>query len=235
MSQPIDLSRLAEPFPPDDIEWLPGVTTKDKSKALAFPYVNNRAIMDRLDEVCGPENWRNEFEAGPGGGVLCGISVRVAYPDGGPDGGPSAAWVTKWDGAENTDVEAVKGGLSSAQKRAAMQWGIGRYFAKIPPQWVRLDERGRFAETPRIPKAFLPGTSGSAVGSAPPESARQTPQPAPRPEPQAVPQAAPRAQSSPAPQSAAPPTPRVGERRVIRPAEPAPAKAGDNGHAHPAR
>jgi hypothetical protein len=35
--------------------------------------------------------------------------------------------VWKEDGAENTDIEAVKGGLSGAMKRAAVQWGCGRY------------------------------------------------------------------------------------------------------------
>lgn len=50
------------------------------------------------------------------GGVECGISIKI-------DG----EWITKWDAAENTQVEAVKGGRSGAMKRAAVQWGIGRY------------------------------------------------------------------------------------------------------------
>src|SRR5690606_24819294 len=94
--------------------------------------------------------WRNEFKNGPEGGVLCGISDRIDYGDG------TTEWVTKWDGAENTDVEAVKGGLSNAQKRAVTQWGCALYLYDLPQQWVRLDERGRFAETPRIPREYLP-------------------------------------------------------------------------------
>jgi hypothetical protein len=147
-----DLSVLAAPFPPEDVEWKPGAVTRDKTRGLAMAYISSRAVQDRLDDVCGPDGWRNEFRSAPEGGVLCGISIRVTRPDG------ESEWITKWDGAENTDVEAVKGGLSGAMKRAAVQWGIGRYLYRLPQQWVRLDERGRFAEPPRLPAAFLPGS-----------------------------------------------------------------------------
>src|SRR5690554_3820203 len=116
--QPPDLARLREPFPADDIEWKPGAVTRDRTRGLAMAYITSRAIQDRLDDVCGPANWRNEFRPGPEGGVLCGISINVT-------GDPrSPQWVTKWDGAENTEVEAIKGGLSGAMKRAAVQWGV---------------------------------------------------------------------------------------------------------------
>lgn len=104
--------RLAAPFSPEDIKHRKGPNGKQ------LPYVTNRAIQDRLDEVMGPANWKNEFrEWGQGSpGVLCGLSLRI-----------DNEWITKWDGAEQTDIEAVKGGLSDAMKRAAVQWGIGRY------------------------------------------------------------------------------------------------------------
>lgn len=146
-----DLRRLAAPFAPADVEWKPGATTRDKSKGLAMCYISSRAVQNRLDDVCGPADWRNAFRPGPEGGVLCGISIYVERGEGSP-----GEWVTKWDGAESTDVEAVKGGLSGAMKRAAVQWGIGRYLYDMPAQWVRLDDRGRFAETPRIPREHLP-------------------------------------------------------------------------------
>ncbi len=145
-----DLPRLADPFSADDVEWKPGATTRDKTKGLAMAYLTSRAVQQRFDDVCGPADWRNEFAEGPGGGVLCGISVRVDRADG------TSEWVTKWDGADNSQVEAVKGGLSGATKRAAVQWGVGRYLYDLPATWVRLDDRGRFAETPRIPREHLP-------------------------------------------------------------------------------
>lgn len=138
-----DLARLAEPFPARDVEWRIGQcgTTRDgRAWAKVLAYVTNRAIQDRLDAVCGPGGWRNEFREWQGGAVLCGLSVRVG-----------AEWVTKWDGAENTDIEAVKGGLSGAMKRAAVQWGVGRYLYDLDEGWaIILDKRERdahFAKT----------------------------------------------------------------------------------------
>ena len=165
-----ELRRLAAPFPPADVEWKPGATTRDKSKGLAMCYISSRAVQNRLDAVCGPADWRNEFRPGPEGGVLCGISVYVERADG------TAEWITKWDGSESTDIEAVKGGLSGSMKRAAVQWGIGRYLYDLPAQWVRLDDRGRFAETPRIPREHLPQANGQTRSDARPA---QRPQNAP--------------------------------------------------------
>lgn len=110
---------LKKPFAPDEVEWRlqqSGKSSGGKVYALALCYVTNRAIMDRLDAVCGAENWRNEYTPAPMGGVMCGLSIKVG-----------TEWITKWDGADNTDIEGTKGGLSGAMKRAAVQWGIGRY------------------------------------------------------------------------------------------------------------
>ena len=52
-------------------------------------------------------------------------------------------WITKYDGAPNTDIEAVKGGLSDASKRAAVQWGIGRYLYGMESVWVDVEQRGK--------------------------------------------------------------------------------------------
>nr|DAQ93105.1 MAG TPA: DNA REPAIR PROTEIN RAD52 HOMOLOG-BINDING PROTEIN, DNA REPAIR, DNA.7A [Caudoviricetes sp.] len=115
----MDLNRLDEPFSASDIEWRIQQAGKANNGiwAKVLAYVTNRAIMKRLDDVCGKTGWRNEYRDIPnGGGVECGISIKV-------DG----EWITKWDAAENTQVEAVKGGRSGAMKRAAVQWGIGRY------------------------------------------------------------------------------------------------------------
>ena len=130
----MDLSKLKDCFEPNDIEWRLqqcGKTKEGKIWGMALAYVTNRAIMNRLDEVCGPENWKNEFKAAPDGGILCGISIKVGDE-----------WVTKWDGAENTDIEAVKGGLSGAMKRAAVQWGIGRYLYNLEESWINENEKG---------------------------------------------------------------------------------------------
>jgi len=130
----INLVDLSKPFPAEDIEWRVQSSGTKKSGeiwAKVLAYVTNRAIMDRLDDVCGPENWQNKFETAPNGGVLCGISIRCEH-----------GWVTKWDGSDNTDIEAVKGGLSSSMKRAGSQWGIGRYLYKLTTGWAEIDDKG---------------------------------------------------------------------------------------------
>ena len=167
----INFKALSEPFPAEDIEWFISATTKDKSKGLAVPFITNRAVQDRLDAVCGPENWKNEYEAlketdvidrdgtitGKKYSYLCGISVWSEA---------RAEWITKWDGAEDTDVEALKGGLSSAMKRAAVQFGIGRYLYKLDNVWVEIEQKGNsyiISPTQKIvlPAWALPGGSGN--------------------------------------------------------------------------
>ena len=41
--------------------------------------------------------------------------------------GSDGEWIGKSDGADDSNIEAAKGGLSAALKRAAVQWGIARY------------------------------------------------------------------------------------------------------------
>lgn len=131
-----DLTKLAEPFAPADVEWRIGQSGSNAKGiwAKCLAYITNRAIMERLDTVCGPQNWKNEYREWQTGtpGVLCGISIRV-----------DNEWVTKWDGAEQTDVEAMKGGLSAAMKRAGVQWGIGRYLYDLPEGWAVISDSGK--------------------------------------------------------------------------------------------
>lgn len=129
----MDLSALGDQFAPSDIEWRIGRAgvKNDKVWATCLAYITNRAIMDRLDAVCGPGGWRNEFRYEQGGAILCGLSIKIGDE-----------WVTKWDGAEATDIEAVKGGLSNAMKRAGVQWGIGRYLYDLPEGRAEISESG---------------------------------------------------------------------------------------------
>jgi len=121
--------RLQAPFNADDIEWRiqqagisgNGNNGNGKPWVRVIPYITNRAVQKRLDEVFGTMGWEDEFkELADNSGFLCGISV---YIDG--------KKITKWDGAEKTNIEPVKGGLSDSQKRAAVKLGIGRYLYKL--------------------------------------------------------------------------------------------------------
>lgn len=46
------------------------------------------------------------------------------------------------DGAENSKIKAVKGGLSDSFKRAAVLWGIGRYLYCFGQKWVDVEKKG---------------------------------------------------------------------------------------------
>jgi len=170
MAQESELVRLRDPFAPEDIEWRVQTAGEKNGKpwARVLAYVTNRAIMDRFDEVVGPANWQNVYREGPAGGVICGLSVRVTRADG------TSEWVTKWDGAENSDVEPVKGGLSNSMKRAAVQWGLGRYLYDLEEGWAQVHDGGRFSaktkdgkwfkwDPPALPEWALPKASVASM------------------------------------------------------------------------
>lgn len=121
---------LQAPFAETDIEWRVQQAKMgfNGPEVTVLAYVTNRAIMSRLDEVFGPFGWQNEYKAGPAGGIICGISARDE----------NGEWVQKWDGSDNTQIEATKGGLSDSMKRAGYQWGIGRYLYDLPEGIARV-------------------------------------------------------------------------------------------------
>lgn len=127
----IDFAKLTAPFPPDDVQWRVGATNKDKTKGMALAYIDARAVMDRLDEVCGPANWQCRYPHA-NGKTVCEIGLFI-------DG----QWVWKADGAGDTDYEAEKGALSDSFKRAAVRWGIGRYLYELPAPWVAIEAFGK--------------------------------------------------------------------------------------------
>jgi hypothetical protein len=181
----VNLEKLAEPFRPTDVEWRNGRSGKKGEQvwATCLAYITNRAIMDRLDAVVGPGNWRNEFKEWTTGspGVMCGLSIRCeeiwAKHEGEPVTLVGMEWVTKWDGAEQTDIESVKGGFSNAMKRAAVLWGIGRYLYDLPEGHAAISDKGRHYQAknekkglpafkwdpPALPKWALPGAPDKEV------------------------------------------------------------------------
>ncbi len=126
---------LCADFTADELDWKVQTCGKggnDGIWALVVPYVSNRAIQARLDEM---------VKGADGGviGILCGLSIfDPTYNE----------WVEKIDGAEPTDIESFKGGLSNAMKRAAVQWGMGRYLYNLEKCWAHVHADGKhFAKT----------------------------------------------------------------------------------------
>ncbi|MGV2099007.1 Rad52/Rad22 family DNA repair protein [Rhizobium sp. 21-4511-3d] len=119
-----DIKLLFSEFPRDAISWRAQTVTKNGDKAMALAYIDARDVMDRLDSIVGSDNWQDRYEfSGPR--TICYLSIKVGDE-----------WITKADGAGDTDVEAEKGAISDAFKRAAVKWGIGRYLYSLPTPWV---------------------------------------------------------------------------------------------------
>lgn len=146
------LKELSAPFAAQDLEWRVGSTTKDKTRGMMLPYVTNRAIMNRLDEVLGLDGWRTSFREHHNG-TICHLAIRVDIKN--------DKWLAKEDGASNTKIEPEKGGISDAMKRAAVQFGIGRYLYDAETVWVDLDEWGRPKTKPVLKLKKDNGKSGS--------------------------------------------------------------------------
>jgi len=147
------IEELAKPFPAEEIEWRVGSTNKDKTKGIALAYLTSRAVMNRLDDVLGPENWQDSYTPIPGSngdtkGYLCTISIHLGDQ-----------WIAKQDGADESNMEAIKGGISDALKRTAVKWGVGRYLYNLPNEWVPIESYGnsyKLSKTPNLPAWALP-------------------------------------------------------------------------------
>ena len=136
------MRELKEPFDENELEFKVGATNEDKNMGLALAYVEARAIQNRLDRVLGVTNWQVKYRE-ISGGFICSLAIRV-----------NGEWTTKEDGAQITDYESIKGGISSAFKRvAASGYGIGRYLYDVRNHWFSIKQRGKsygFTERPTL-------------------------------------------------------------------------------------
>lgn len=180
---------LENPFQANEIEWRIIQRSRDSSSGLVTAFVDSRAIQKRLDQVIGRENWQNSFIYVPGAiydakkdrdlqVMSCICVISIYNPE-------RQEWTSKSDGAGNTDIEPIKGGISNAFKRAASMWGIGRYLYDMPNLWVNLingkqidpQEKQKMDDHYR---RFLKKLSGSDTAVLSPEPARPAPEPSAR-------------------------------------------------------
>jgi hypothetical protein len=169
----IDFDKLRAPFPPDRVSWRIGNTNKDKTSAMALAYIDARDVMERLDAVCGPGEWQCAYPHA-NGKTVCAIGIRVWLPD--PEKQlDTPQWVWKSDGAGDSDIEAEKGALSDAFKRAAVRWGIGRYLYEVDSPWVAIEPMGK---SYKIKETEYRRLRRLLTGEAPPPE-KLTPEPLP--------------------------------------------------------
>jgi len=147
--------QLAEPFPPEVIGWKPSNISGNRCMALA--YIDARDVQDRLDAVVGPENWRCTFREADDGCVICTLAIRVWRAEAG-----AAEWIEKSDVGDPSDQskagDKLKAAFSDALKRAAVQWGIGRYLYRLDATWADYDPQKKcIVRPPQLPAWALPG------------------------------------------------------------------------------
>lgn len=146
------IAKLSAPFPPAKVSWRVGpVNNKDNpTNGIALAYIDARDVQDRLNEVCGTD-WQCRYSHAEAK-TVCEIGLKI-----------DNEWIWRADGAGDTDMEAEKGSLSDAFKRAAVKWGVGRYLYDVESPWVEVVKKGRSAviadkEMAKLQK-LLPGST----------------------------------------------------------------------------
>lgn len=133
---------LAAPFDTEEVK----VRTQSGKQ---MHYVTARTVMNRLDNVLGPENWWDDYVPNENS-VLCRLMIRM------PDG----STLTKADAggyagmADSGDDD--KSGFSDAFKRAAVKVGVARYLYR--------DGVPSFVGDAQEPPAAKPSTNGHTNG-----------------------------------------------------------------------
>ena len=118
----VDLKKLAEPMP---YKWRVQAFSRNKPAAACVAYIEARDVMDRLDEVCGPGNWQVKYYT-VNDLLFCAIGIKIGDE-----------WVWKADTGTESNMEAEKGHVSDAFKRAAVHWGIGRFLYRLEIVYVK--------------------------------------------------------------------------------------------------
>lgn len=130
----MDFIVLRAPFRPADVEFRPGATTKDKTKAIGLAYVDKRIYEDRLDNLMGAENWSVEYRQLGDKGIICRLCIHGVVRE---DVGEFA----------QDDVAAFPTAVAQAFKRACSAFGLGRYLYSLPQVWAEYDaERRNFTQ-----------------------------------------------------------------------------------------
>lgn len=119
----MDLSKLKAEMP---FKWR--VQSQTDRGATCVAYVDSRLVQDRLDEVCGEENWQSDYKV-INSNLYAGVAIRHSI---------SGEWVWKWDCGTESNTEKEKGEASDSFKRAAVKWGVGRFLYAQPLQRLKV-------------------------------------------------------------------------------------------------
>src|SRR5512146_307507 len=167
------LEQLRKPFPAAKISFKVQTKPSEKGNSLVVAYIDARDVMERLDDVVGPDGSDRYEKAGTDKGLVCYLTV---------------CGVTRADvGDDDNENEPVKSAYSDAFKRAAVKFGIGRFLYDLPKMWAKAKPAGKSfvledGEVDRLRRQvddFLSGKqAASAVGAG--SNGRGASRPAPK-------------------------------------------------------
>lgn len=123
----IDFKKLSEPLPISSIDFRVQSINKG-GYATILAYKDARVDMNRLDEICGVENWKREHSRD---NKNCMVSIWDESKN---------VWVSKEDTGTESNTEEEKGLASDSFKRACFNWGIWRELYEYPVISIKLNE-----------------------------------------------------------------------------------------------
>jgi len=128
---PEQIKTLGAPTPADEIGTRPAMGSSG-----GLSYIDARFVAQRFDDAVGPENWQvdivwsdelsKDAKLTKAGKAMDGTEAHGRFPMARIGVSTDAGWVWKMDIGDFSDISSVKGGVSDAIKRAAVQWGVGR-------------------------------------------------------------------------------------------------------------
>jgi hypothetical protein len=119
--------KLKKPLP---LRWKPN-NKFGADGYLWVPYIDARDVQKRLDDVLGLD-WKCEHYA-EAGKIFCRISILS----------DSNEWISRTDAGHETGIETDKGAASTAFRRAAAMFGIGRFVYDVDPVYTKTESRGK--------------------------------------------------------------------------------------------
>lgn len=134
-----NLTHLRAPFPADRVEWrIQSCGTKNDGSVWArcLAYIDNRAAMERLDDVYG-EGWSHKEEFKQiGSSAVCTVTLSC--------GDRTVCGSCEVELAKGDDIDPFKSAASGAMKRAVVNLGIGRYLYELPEAWAVITDSGKY-------------------------------------------------------------------------------------------
>lgn len=146
------VAKLEVPFHPAQVEWRVMATAQEGRRGLVMPYADQRAYIDRLNEIFTPAGWTRKYTVTTSASferdddkklvakvfVTCDLTIHGI--------GSHSATGEEWTDDDNAGTSAE----AQAFKRACACFGLGRYLYYFTETWVDLNDRQQLLEDPQL-------------------------------------------------------------------------------------